>query len=82
VKPAEIPMRLRAQFGDEPLSRTQVYDWSNSFKEGRTEVENMRRLHLLQLKLWPEIFWDSQRVLFLDFLIEQRSTNADYSKLL
>jgi hypothetical protein len=25
VKPAEILMRLRAQFGDETLSRTQMY---------------------------------------------------------
>jgi len=39
VKPAEILMRLRAQFGDETLSRIQVYDWSKSFKEGRREVE-------------------------------------------
>jgi len=41
VKPAEILMRLRAQFGDETLSRTQEYDWLESFKEGWTEVENM-----------------------------------------
>jgi hypothetical protein len=26
VKPAKILMRLRAQFGDETLSRTRVYD--------------------------------------------------------
>jgi hypothetical protein len=39
-------MRLRAQFGDETLSRTQMYDWSKSFDEGWTEVENMWRLHL------------------------------------
>jgi hypothetical protein len=41
VKSAEILMILRAQFGDETLSRTQVYDWSKSFEEGRTDVENM-----------------------------------------
>jgi hypothetical protein len=34
VKPPEILMRLRAQFGDETLSRIQVQDWSKSFKEG------------------------------------------------
>jgi glucan biosynthesis protein len=33
VKPAEILMRLRAQFGDETLSRTLVYYWSKSFRE-------------------------------------------------
>jgi hypothetical protein len=41
VKPAEILTRLRAQFGDETLSRSQKYDWSKLFKEGRTEVENV-----------------------------------------
>jgi hypothetical protein len=40
VKPTEILMRLRAQFGDETFTRTQLYDWSKSFIEGRTEVEN------------------------------------------
>jgi hypothetical protein len=35
MKPAEILVRLRAQFGDETLSRTQVYDWSMSFKEAK-----------------------------------------------
>jgi hypothetical protein len=48
MKPAEILMSIRDQFGDETLSRTQMYDWSRSFKGGRTEVENMRRLYLLQ----------------------------------
>jgi len=37
--------------GDKTVSRTQVYDWCKSFKEGQTEVENMRRLHPLQGKL-------------------------------
>jgi hypothetical protein len=31
AKPAEILKRLRAQFGDETLSRIQMYDWSKSF---------------------------------------------------
>jgi hypothetical protein len=56
VGPAEILMRLRSEFGDETPSRSQVYDGSKSFKEGRTEVVNLRRLHLLQGKLWLEIF--------------------------
>jgi hypothetical protein len=37
AKPAEMLMRLGAQFGDETLSRTLAYDCSKSFKEGRTE---------------------------------------------
>jgi len=41
VKSAEILKRLRAHSDDEAISRNQVYDWSKSFKDGRTEVENM-----------------------------------------
>jgi hypothetical protein len=70
--------RFRAQFGDETLSRTQVYDLGESFKEGRTEVENMRKLHLLQGKSYGQRFWESQCVLFIDFLTEQRTINAVY----
>jgi hypothetical protein len=40
AKSAKILARLRAQFCDETLLWTQVYDCSKSFKEGRTEVEN------------------------------------------
>jgi hypothetical protein len=66
-------MRLKAQFGD---------DWNKSFKEGWWEVKNMRRLHLLQGKLWPVSFWESHGVLLIDFLIKQRTTIAAYySKL-
>jgi hypothetical protein len=41
VKPAEILKRLRAQFGDETLSRIQVYACSKSFKEDWTVIEVM-----------------------------------------
>jgi hypothetical protein len=33
MNPARILEGLRAQFSDEMLSRTQVYDWSKSLKE-------------------------------------------------
>jgi hypothetical protein len=56
LKPAEILMRLRAQFGDETLSRIQLYNWTDSFKRARREVENMRRLYLLQRKLSSALF--------------------------
>jgi hypothetical protein len=36
--------------------RSQVFDWSRSFDEGWTEVENMQRLHFRQWKLWPAFF--------------------------
>jgi hypothetical protein len=41
VKPFEVLTRLRAQFGHETLWRIQMYLWSNSFKEGRTEFKDM-----------------------------------------
>lgn len=40
VKPSEILTRLKAQFGDATLSRTQVFDWASKFKGGRESVEN------------------------------------------
>jgi len=33
MKPAEILMILRAHFGDETLSKTQVCNWNKSFKK-------------------------------------------------
>jgi hypothetical protein len=54
LKLAEILTRPRAHFGD--VSSTQVYDWSESLKENRTGVENMRRLRFLQGKLRPTFF--------------------------
>jgi hypothetical protein len=50
VKPADILTRLRAQFCNETLSGTQVYDWRKLFKEGYTD-ENMQTVHLLLGKL-------------------------------
>jgi hypothetical protein len=83
LKRAEIFVKLRAQFDDETLSRTQVYNWSKSFKEGRAEIENVRRLHLPQEKLRPACFGTLSAFLVIDFRIEQRTINsAYYSKLL
>lgn len=40
VPPAEIFGRLKAQFGEECLSKTRVYSWAKEFREGRDRVEN------------------------------------------
>jgi hypothetical protein len=61
VKSAKILIRLRAQIGNETFSRTPVHDSRKSFKDGRTEVENTRRLHILQGKLWPPFSGRSRR---------------------
>jgi len=43
VKPIEIHCRMRIQYGDRCMSRTQVYEWTEKFKNGVTSVEDSRR---------------------------------------
>jgi hypothetical protein len=81
VKPAEILLRLRAQFGDKMLSSTQMYERSKSFKEGRTEVENMRKLHILQGKFRPSFFWGGIISRRLIHPFSDRTTNHQRSLL-
>ena len=38
VKPAHIYRRLQAQYGDETLSRSKIFEWCKRFKDGRTYV--------------------------------------------
>jgi transposase len=38
VKPVEIVRRMQAQYGDNCLSRSKVYEWLDHFKKGRTSV--------------------------------------------
>jgi len=78
MKPAEILTTLRAQFDDGTLSRTQVYDWSKPHKEGYTQVENMRRLHLLQGKLRQAVLGLSRRLIHR---FSNRTTNYQRSLL-
>jgi hypothetical protein len=64
-------MRLGPQFNDEMLSRTQVYDWNNLFKEGQTEVDKMQRFHLPKGKLWPAFIG----TLKMSYLLSDRKLN-------
>lgn len=41
VKTAEIYRKLLEQFGNECLSKTQVYDWCSAFRNGREVVANL-----------------------------------------
>jgi len=43
VKPIEIHRRMRIQYGDNCMSRTQVYEWIEKFKNGVSIVETRRR---------------------------------------
>jgi hypothetical protein len=38
VKPVEIIRRMQAQYGDNCLSRSKIYEWTDHFKRGRTSV--------------------------------------------
>lgn len=40
VKPTEILTRLQAEFGDDALSRIQVFDWIKKFRSGHDAVKN------------------------------------------
>lgn len=44
VKPSDILRRLKAQFEDNILKKTQVYAWHKKFLGGRTAVENEAHL--------------------------------------
>jgi transposase len=37
-KPVEIIHRMQAQYGDNCLSRSKIYEWIDHFKKGRTSV--------------------------------------------
>ncbi|KAG5326632.1 GVQW3 protein, partial [Pseudoatta argentina] len=41
VKPCAILTGLKVQYGDDTLSKTQVFDWAKKFKSGRESVENV-----------------------------------------
>jgi hypothetical protein len=38
IKPVEIIRRMQAQYGDNCLSRSKIYEWIDHFKKGRTSV--------------------------------------------
>jgi len=40
VKLADMYRRLQAQFGDETLSRSKIFEWCKHFKDGRTSISD------------------------------------------
>jgi hypothetical protein len=38
VKPVEIIRRMQAQYGDNCLSRSKIYEWIDYFQKGRTSI--------------------------------------------
>jgi hypothetical protein len=71
-------MILRAHFGDETLSKTQVCNWNKSFKKDWTEDKNMQRLHLLQGKICAT-FFGTLKISYSSF--SDRTMNHQYSLL-
>jgi transposase len=43
VKPVEIIRRMQAQYGDNCLSRSKIYEWVDHFKKGRASVCDQER---------------------------------------
>ena len=43
ARPSEIYRRMKAQYGDSSLKQNRVFKWANSFKEGRTSVQDEPR---------------------------------------
>ena len=55
VKPTEIHRRMSIQYGGRCMSRTQVYEWTEKFKNGVTSVEDSPRLVLMELPKLEEV---------------------------
>jgi IS30 family transposase len=43
IKPVEIIRRMLAQYGDNCLSRSKIYEWIDHFKKGRISVCDEQR---------------------------------------
>jgi len=54
VEPAEILRRLREQFGEQTLSKTQVYDWHKQCSNGREAVQNESHKRRLRTSVTDE----------------------------
>jgi hypothetical protein len=42
-KPVEVIRRMQAQYGDNSLSCSKIYEWIDHFKKGRTSVRDEER---------------------------------------
>jgi hypothetical protein len=69
VKPADILMRLGAQFDDETLSRNRVYYWNKSFKKAGQRLKTCEDYTSCRER-HDQCLCDDQGVLFVNFLID------------
>ena len=82
----KIHQRLLAQYGDNALSKTTVYEWIEKFKTGRTSVKHAEGAGCPSTSTSEEkitIFWDSKGPILEDFLEKGSTINsASYCDLL
>jgi len=69
MKPIEIHRRMRIQYGDRCVSRTQVYEWTEKLKNGVTSVEDSPRpgpaftaVTEDNIAAVENVIWENQRV--------------------
>ena len=66
VKPIEIHRRMSIHYGDRCMSRTQVYEWTEKFKNGVTSVEDSTRpgpaVMEDNIAAVENVIWENRRV--------------------
>jgi hypothetical protein len=63
VKLTEILTRLRARFSDETLSKTQLYDWSKSFKDAKQRLKTCQDYAFCRERYGQSILGHSERLI-------------------
>jgi len=86
VTNAEIHHRLAIVFKDDCLSRSRVFEWCSRFCDGRQYVTSPSPK---TFKVQPStgnimfcVFWNSQRLILVDFVPPGITMNANYYTLL
>ena len=82
VSGAEIHRRLLAVFKSETLSRSRVFEWCARFCSGHQSVGDDDRAGAPQSAVMivnmAYVFWDSQGVFLVNFVLSGSIVNADY----
>jgi hypothetical protein len=73
VKPSVIHTRLKAQFGDEMFSRTEIYDRSKLFKEAKQSLKTCKDFTFCRKSYGQHFFFGLSRHLIDQF--SDRTTN-------
>jgi hypothetical protein len=75
----EIWRRLRAQYGESTLSKTQVKFWHKAFCGGRDAMQNTSpvkaKTRFSAAKMLAAVFWDFKGVLLVDLFHTRRTFN-------